>query len=74
MAEYSDNFRGTKEALPCKMCGMHRDCQAHSQQCYETMKNVKHIGKYEEIFTNKISTETAEMLEDIKNAREDISE
>ena len=72
MADYSSFFRGSKEALPCKMCGMQKDCQAHSQNCHETMKNVKNIGKYDEIFTDTISKETAEMLEEIKSVRENI--
>ena len=49
---------------------MHVDSQNHAVNCFETMKNVKVRGNYDEIFTNSISVETAAMLEKILEFRE----
>ena len=69
MADYSENFRGTNFPSPCKICGMHVDSQSHSVICFETIKNVKTLGNYNEIFLNNISRETAIMLEEITEIR-----
>ena len=41
MAEFSENYRSGNDVLPCKMCDLHTDCQAHSVSCHETMKHVR---------------------------------
>ena len=72
MASFSDNYRdGSNQPIPCKMCGFHRDCQEHSVTCHATMANVTHRGKYLEIFSSKISRETATMLMEIMNNRQE---
>ena len=72
MASFSDNYRdGSNQPIPCKMCGFHRDCQEHSVTCHATMANVTHRGKYSEKFSSKISRETATMLMEIMNNRQE---
>ena len=71
MANFSENFRGQEDQKPCQVCGNHVDCQEHSVNCAETMKNVNKKGKYEEIFSSHISRDTAIMLEQILKKRED---
>ena len=48
--------------------------QIHSIQCVDLMKNIKNKGNYNEIFTNNISYETAAMLMEITDFRENIEE
>ena len=71
MADYGENYGGGSSQLtiPCKICLLHSDCQAHSVTCHETLKGVTKKGNYKEIFTNKISTDTAIMLHEITEAR-----
>ena len=69
MADYSENYPESSTVKPCRMCGLHTDCQAHSFDCFETMKNTTKEGNYSEIFTNKISKETAILLEKITQIR-----
>ena len=70
MADYADNYGGSSsQVIPCKVCSMHSDCQAHSMTCLETLKSITQKGNYSEIFTNKISKETAVMLHQITEAR-----
>ena len=71
MAEFSENYKQNDVVKPCQICKMHSDCQAHSVVCHETIKHVKKKGKYSEIFTNNISTDTATMLEEIIKIRKD---
>ena len=70
MCNFHENFRGGNPSIPCKMCGSHLDSQNHSVNCEEIKKHVKMSGKYEEIFTHKVSVETAVMLENIVKTRE----
>ena len=69
MADYNENY-GSSET-PCRICSLHRDCQSHSVKCYETMKSVSVKGHYDEIFTSKISKETAKMLTEIMTSRQE---
>ena len=69
MAEFSENYPSGNDVLPCKMCDLHRDCQAHSVSCHETMKHVRVKGKYEEIFANNVSRDSALMLNQITEIR-----
>ena len=74
MANYSENFRGKSPSKPCKICLFHTDSQGHSVRCAETLKKVKTVGKYDEIFTNNISKETAQMLKEIEEYRSEYLE
>ena len=69
MANFSENFRGFNPPLPCKICGKEVDSQSHSVICFQTTKFITKKGKYEEIFLNEISQETAIMLEEILEIR-----
>ena len=70
MAQFSENYKENNQIVkPCQICKMHMDSQAHSIVCVETMRHVKHRGNYEEIFTNNISSETANMLQEILEYR-----
>ena len=69
MANYASNYGESKK--PCKLCKMHVDCQAHSVVCSELPANMCKGGTYEEIFTNNISRETAVMLHQIDQHRND---
>ena len=71
MADYEQNYSGGSSQLitPCRICLLHSDCQAHSVKCYETLKSVTKKGNYTEIFSNRISTDTAIMLHEITEAR-----
>ena len=72
MANFSENFRGQDPPKPCQVCRSHVDCQEHSVNCAETMKNVNKKGKYDEIFSSSISSDTAIMLEQILRNRENL--
>ena len=69
---YSENFRGQDAPKPFQVCRSHIDCQEHSVNCAETMKNVNKKGKYDEIFSSSISSDTAIMLEQILRNRENL--
>ena len=70
MADYGENYPSRSILpIPCLMCHLHRDCQAHSVSCQETMKNVRTRGNYNEIFSNSISENTAIMIEEIIETR-----
>ena len=69
MANFASNYGEINK--PCKICQMHIDCQAHSVVCNEIPKNICKDGKYEEIYTNNISRETAVMLHQIVEHRRD---
>ena len=69
MANFASNYGESKK--PCKLCKMHVDCQAHSVVCSELPTNICKVGTYEEIFTNNISRETAVMLHQIAQHRND---
>ena len=69
MSDFAGNYSSSDTPQPCKMCLLHRDCQAHAVICHETMKYVTAEGNYEEIFSNKISKKTACMLEQIIESR-----
>ena len=72
MASFSDNYKeGQSVGNPCSICRLHIDSQKHAVNCVETMKNVKKNGNYNEIFTNNISSDTAAMLLQIMEFRED---
>ena len=70
MADYGENYGGgsSQQTIPCKICLLHSDCQAHSVTCHETLKSVTKKGNYKEIFTNQISPDTAIMLHEITEA------
>ena len=70
MSDFHENFRGGNQSIPCKMCSLHVDSQNHSVNCIEIRKHVKMSGKYDDIFTQKVSVETAVMLENIVKFRE----
>ena len=69
MSDFAGNFSSSETPQPCKMCFLHRDCQSHAVNCYETMKYVTAEGNYKEIFSNKISKQTACMLQQITESR-----
>ena len=71
MADYEENFSSgsIQQITPCRICLMHGDSQAHSVEYYETLKSVTKKGNYKEIFSNRISTDTAIMLHEISEAR-----
>ena len=70
MADYGENYPNRSILpIPCRMCHLHRDCQAHSVSCQETMNNIRTRGNYNEIFSNSISEDTAIMIEEILETR-----
>ena len=69
MASFSENFRSGDVTQQCRMCSLFPDLQSHSVNCYETMKNIRTKGKYEEIFNKNISRETALMVTQILEVR-----
>ena len=69
MAEYGQNYPAGFHTIPCKMCGLHTDCQTHSTNCKETMRKVRVHGNYNEIYTDNISKNTALMLQQILEVR-----
>ena len=69
MAEYGQNYPAGFHTIPCKMCGLHTDCQIHSTNCKETMRKVRVHGNYNEIYTDNISKNTALMLQQILEVR-----
>ena len=69
MARFAENYRGQGPSKPCQICHLQIDSQIHTVKCFETMRFVKSIGNYEEIYTNKISSETAKMWKKIDEFR-----
>ena len=70
MADYSENYRGQGPQKPCQICKFHVDSQTHSVNCAATMKNIRTKGNYNEIFSSNISMETAMMLQQIVEYRD----
>jgi hypothetical protein len=70
MATFSENYRGQEPQKPCQICVLHVDSQEHSVNCLKTMQNVCKKGKYCEIFSRNISSDTAIMLEQIMKNRQ----
>ena len=52
-----------------QVCDLHIDSQIHVVNCFETMRFVKTVGNYEDIYTNTISSETAKMFKQIDELR-----
>ena len=69
MAKFSENYRGKDPPKPCQVCLLHVDSQSHAVRCLETMRSVRTVGNYEEIFGNSISNDTAKMLKQIDDVR-----
>ena len=69
MAKFSENYRGKDPPRPCQICLLHVDSQSHAVRCFETMRFVTTVGNYQEIFGNKISDDTANMLKQIDDVR-----
>jgi hypothetical protein len=65
MAEFSENYRGSRSQVMCPLCETHLDNQELSYQCSEITSKLKIMGKIEGIFKDEISLETAETIEKI---------
>ena len=71
MANFSNNFRGGKDAKPCPLCNDSPDTQGHSLLCKVVKQNVQVNIKYGEIFHSKVDKEVAKTVENILIFREE---
>ena len=69
MANYSENFRGYSGHSPCPLCLSHLDSQAMCMSCPAIKENVNLQGKYQQIFSNKITKDLVKSLELIEKFR-----
>ena len=70
MAPLGENFRGGEGNKVCPLCYCHLDNQSMIFQCEEIRKEMKITSKLEDIYSDKISIETARELTKIENVRE----
>ena len=70
VAKFKENYKNNYEVNTCPLCLVQPDTQAHCVQCPVVKENVNIKGDYQEIFTNKISSEISETLFNITDFRE----
>ena len=61
VAKFKENYKNNYEVRSCPLCLVQPDTQAHCVQCPVVKENVNIQGDYQEIFTNKISSEISEI-------------
>ena len=71
MAPLGENFRGNKENILCPLCSNHLDNQPTFLQCEVIKKELKTNTKIEDIYVDKISLETAQIISRIEDIRKD---
>ena len=69
MSKLGENFRGSRENIPCPLCGNHLDNQNMIFQCEVMKKEVNIKCKIEDIYQDTISLQTAINLEEIDKKR-----
>ena len=69
MQNFGENYRGNRQFVPCKLCNLHLDSQQMSFHCNEVRKNVKIIGKYDDIFEDHIEKTLARTVQNIMEYR-----
>ena len=74
MAEFGENFRGGREQVLCHLCNNHLDKQELSYSCTTINKNIKIEGDMNEIYSDHISKQTVETIEQITNLRKLLTE
>ena len=71
MAPFGENFRGGENTVPCPLCKSHPDGQAESFHCTDMKKLVNIRGQYQDIFSDKVSSELIQTVYSIFNFREE---
>ena len=74
MSKLGENFRGSRENIPCPLCGNHLDNQNMIFQCEVMKKEVNIKCKIEDIYQDTISLQTAINLEEIDQKRTQLME
>ena len=73
VAPFKENYKNKfQNDMWCPLCQVFPDTQAHSFQCHAVKGVVKIEGKYEEIFSSKISKEMSKTLMNISHFRENL--
>ena len=70
MANFQENFRNGNGHLPCPLCLIHMDSQSMAFQCPKVKIEVNIEGKYEELWTDEISSKLCNTLSNIVKYRE----
>ena len=71
MSKFSDNFKGKTDIKPCPLCNSHDDCQSLIFECPVVRDKIGPQVLYENIFSPVVSSEVAEVLEEIEFIRKD---
>ena len=74
MLPFGENFKGAKESVICPLCGLHIDSQAWCLQCPAMMNELLSSVNLDGIFSDEVTIETAETIEDIMKIRQRIME
>ena len=70
-AHFKANYGERYESKGCPLCFVHIDTQVHATQCQIANKKIEMIGKYSDIFREKVPTDIAKTLLKISQLRED---
>ena len=71
MSRFSDNFKGKTNIEPCPLCNSHDDRQSLVFVCPVVSDKIAPQVKYENIFAPVVSSEVAEVPEEIEVLRKD---
>ena len=71
MANFGENYRGSRGPVLCPLCETHLDNQALSVQCIEVRKQLGSIKDISDIYTQNISMNTITTITEITEIRED---
>ena len=70
MANYANNYGGTNQDLPCRLCSKHLDNQDEIYNCDFNKKNVQLQGSYEDLFRSDVEVPVIKSLEALYKLRE----
>ena len=74
MAQFGENFRGSKEHVNCPFNCIEYDSQQHSYECTLLQSRTTIDGKYEDIFLEKVPIHAGKTVANIIHTRESILE
>ena len=69
MANFGENYRGSRDQVNCPLCDTHPDKQELSYTCKVIQNEVQPAGEFEDIYSDEISLHTIETLEKIMEVR-----
>ena len=70
MANYANNYGGTNQDLPCRLCSNHSDKQEEIYTCEFNKQNVDLQGRYQDLFRSDVEVTVIKSLEALYKLRE----